>query len=106
MARKRRSDRNHVIYQLTNTKTGEIYIGMTYARGRAFVKSAKSRFQGHCYFAFDAKKETTLYRNMRAHGVKVFKVSVLEIVRGKKECHKRETQLIRDRQPDLNMVSR
>jgi len=105
MARKRRSDRNHVIYQIENIHTGERYIGMTYARGRAFLKSAKARWTAHKYNALVDKRDTLFYDNVREWGVDAFKVSVLQVVRGKKECHIEETELIKTVQPELNMES-
>tara|TARA_B100000900_G_scaffold406804_1_gene418406 strand:- start:1560 stop:1916 length:357 start_codon:yes stop_codon:yes gene_type:complete len=103
--RKRRTDRNHVIYQILNVHTGERYIGMTYARGRAFLKSAKARWTAHQYNALVDKRDTLFYDNVRKHGVGAFKVSVVKVVRGKKECHAEETQLIKTAQPELNMES-
>lgn len=103
--RKKRCDRNHVIYKIENKVTGEIYIGMTYARGRAFLKSAKARWKAHQYNAFVGGRETVLYDNMRKYGVKAYKVSVVKVVRGKKECHKEETSFIKEAKPQLNMVS-
>jgi len=105
MSRKKRSDRNHVIYQIENKQTGEKYIGMTYARGRAFLKSAKARWKAHQYNALVAGKATLFYDNVRKHGVGAFKVSVVKVVRGKKECHVEETELIKTAQPELNMES-
>lgn len=102
---KRRTDRNHVIYQIENTQTGERYIGMTYARGRAFLKSAKARWTAHQYNALVDGRSTLFYDNVRAYGVESFKVSVVKVVRGKKACHVEETTLIKTEQPELNMES-
>jgi hypothetical protein len=41
--RKLRSDRNHVIYQVTCMDTNDSYIGLTVAKGQAFLRSDKVR---------------------------------------------------------------
>jgi hypothetical protein len=102
MARKRRNDRNHVIYQLT-APTGECYIGITFARGRAFKRSARIRFDAHCRNAFDYGHENLLSISLRQWGRQAFKREVLEIVRGKQNAHDRERELIQLVQPELNM---
>ncbi len=45
--RKKRSDRNHVIYEIVNTANGKSYIGITAAIGRRFHYSAHLRFLKH-----------------------------------------------------------
>ena len=45
--RKKRNDRNHVIYEIVNTNNGKSYIGITAAIGRRFQYSARLRFQKH-----------------------------------------------------------
>lgn len=102
MARKRRNDRNHVIYKLTSP-TGEEYIGITFARGRAFKRSAKIRFEAHCRNAFAYGHETLLCVSLRQWGREAFKREVIEIVRGKKNAHNRERELIAEYKPALNM---
>ena len=102
MARKRRNDRNHVIYQLT-APTGERYIGITFARGRAFKRSAKIRFAAHTRNALDYGHDTLLCGAIRSHGPDSFRREILEIVRGKQNAHDRERELIRQLQPELNM---
>ncbi len=47
MVRKKRNDRNHVIYEIVNSVTGESYLGVTAAIGRRFHYSAKLRLQKH-----------------------------------------------------------
>lgn len=102
MARKRRNDRNHVIYKLT-TPAGEEYIGVTFARGRAFKRSARIRFDAHCRNAFDYGHETLLARALLTYGRESFTREVLEIVRGKQSAHDREREIIALIQPALNM---
>jgi hypothetical protein len=100
--RKPRSDRNHVIYKITHKDTGDIYIGITVVRGRAFNRSLKLRWEGHCYKAFVELKTWTLPTSIREHGAHSFVKEILEVVRGKASAHKREVELINSLQPALN----
>ena len=102
MARKRRNDRNHVIYQLT-APNGDRYVGITFARGRACKRSAKIRWEAHVRNALDYGRMNLLSLSIREHGVEGFKREVLEIVRGKQNAHDRERELIRTIEPELNM---
>ena len=102
MPRKKRNDRNHIIYQLTSPD-GERYIGVTYVRGRAYKKSAKIRFEAHCRNAFKYNHETLLSKSLRKHGEQSFVREVLEVIRGKQNAHDRERELIATIKPDLNM---
>jgi hypothetical protein len=45
--RKKRSDRNHVLYMVTCEDTGDTYVGLTVALGQAYLKSVKIRWQKH-----------------------------------------------------------
>jgi len=109
--RKSRCDRNHVIYQVTNQKTGERYIGLTYvrpptkkvSRSKMPMKSALDRFTSHCYRALEADSQTTFHQNIKEHGKDAFIVTILEVVRGKSVAHEKEVQLIQINQPELNM---
>jgi len=76
--RKRRTDRNQVIYYIQDTVTLEYYIGLTAV----------------C-FAGNVRK--TLTRRMER-----FVFGVVEVVRGKRPAHSRETELINTLQPALN----
>lgn len=100
MMRKRRSDRNHVIYQLTCVDTKETYIGITVMRGRAVKKSVETRFQQHQYRATVQDKDWKLCNALRQYEQWV--VEAIEVVRGKKEAHNRERELIASIQPALN----
>lgn len=102
MARKRRNDRNHVIY-LLSAPNGDRYVGVTFARGRAFKRSAKIRWEAHVRNALDYNRQNLLSLSIREHGVETFKREVIEIVRGKKNAHDRERELIRIINPELNM---
>ena len=102
MPRKRRNDRNHVIYQLT-APNGDRYVGITFARGRAFKRSAKIRWEAHVRNAMDYGRMNLLSLSIREHGVENFKREVLEVVRGKQNAHDRERELIKIMEPELNM---
>ena len=103
MTRKRRNDRNQVIYLLTCVVTGERYVGLTVARTRAHKKSMNIRCEAHVRNATVYGKDTLLYRAMRAHGPNTFRKEVLEVVRGKAEAHRRELEIARELKVELNM---
>ena len=54
--RKKRSDRNHIIYAVT-ADTGETYIGLTVAIGQAYLRSVKVRVQKHISRALKEDKD-------------------------------------------------
>ena len=105
MPRKRRSDRTHIIYQLTNTVTAETYIGITVAVGRAFQKSVKDRLRRHIVRAQNENHDWTLCNSIRQHGPQAFTWEIKEFVRGKAEAHRKETALIKELRPALNTAS-
>ena len=102
MPRKPRNDRTHIIYQITNQETGERYIGITVVRGRAFNRSLKLRWEGHCYKAYVERKEWAMSISIRTYGATAFVKQIIEVVRGKATAHKREVELINTLQPELN----
>ena len=107
MARKRRKDRYHLVYQLT-APTGEKYIGVTFVRGdsrsmKARKKSVDARFGCHTRNALDYGHETLLSEAIRELGPDAFLKDVLEVVKGKQAVHDRERELIADIKPELNM---
>ena len=98
--RKRRSDRNHVLYRLT---LGELtYIGLTVVTGRAFLRSVKVRVQKHLSRAKREEKEWNLYSFLRDNPDCTVEYEVLEVVRGRKNAHFRERELIEKFAPELN----
>jgi hypothetical protein len=103
MTRKRRNDRNQVIYLLTCEATGERYVGLTVARTRAYKRSMNIRFDAHIRNATVYGKNTLLYRAMRTHGPESFSKEILEVVRGKAAAHKRELEIARELGVELNM---
>jgi len=100
--RKRRSDRTHLVYQLTNTVTGEIYIGITVVTGKAYNRSLNERWKRHVSRAKHEDKCWSICESIREHGEKVFRKQILEKIRGKAQAHKRETELIHLLRPELN----
>lgn len=103
--RKRRSDRNHIIYKINNTCTGDFYIGVTVLRGKAYLGSIKLRLKQHISRAQTQGLQWALCESIRNHGPQSFNISMLEIVRGKRPAHFRETELIKEMQPRLNTTS-
>ena len=98
MMRKKRSDRNYVLYQLTVDE--QTYIGLTVAVGRAFLKSVKVRVQKHISRAMVEDKDWTLCEALR-HADHI-QYSVIEVVRGRKNAYQRERELIAEYSPELN----
>lgn len=102
MNRKRRSDRNHVLYKVTCSETNDSYIGVTVAQGQAFLRSVKVRFQKHISRAKCENKDWTFCKFIRANSDVEFQYEVLEVVRGRKPAYQRERQLIAKYSPTLN----
>lgn len=96
--RRKRSDRNHVLYQLTIGK--QTYIGLTVAIGQAYLRSVKVRVQKHMSRAKKESKDWAICEALRSD--EVIQYEVLEVVRGRKAAHSRERQLIEALSPSLN----
>lgn len=102
-ARKRRTDRNHVIYVITNQVTGEQYIGLTVlGYGGSVKRTLHRRMQKHMQRALAENKVWSLSQSLREYGAASFMYGVLEVVRGKREAHSRETDLINTYRPAMN----
>ena len=99
---KKRSDRNYVLYQVTCMDTGDSYIGLTVARGRAFLRSVKVRWQKHVSRAFCENKSWDFCDFIRNNDEDEFRYEVLEVVRGRKNAYQREREIIADFEPTLN----
>ena len=99
--RKRRSDRNHALYQL-EFPDGSTYIGLTVVNGRAVNRAVKVRVQKHLSRAKCESKEWNLYAYLRETGIEEITYQVLEVIRGRKNAHQRERALIAKLQPELN----
>ena len=101
--RKRRSDRNHVIYMITNVRTKQEYVGLTaVSYGGNVNRTVYRRFQKHVQRAISESKQWTLCKAIRKHGADRFAVTTIEVVRGKAVAHVRELEIIRERKPALN----
>lgn len=101
--RKRRSDRNHVIYVIVNLKTSQEYIGLTAVSYAGNInRTMLRRFQKHIQRAETESKDWGLCKSIRKHGADQFEITELEVVRGKALAHSRELQLIRKHKPALN----
>lgn len=98
MMRKKRNDRNYVLYQLTID--GETYIGLTVAIGRAFLRSVKVRVQKHMSRAKVEQKDWSICKALQ--NADDVQYEVLEVVRGRKAAYSRERELISEFSPTLN----
>lgn len=110
--RKVSKTRRHAIYCITNKKTGEAYIGLTFVRPvtskkdtrtKMPMKSVMHRFQAHRRNALNGSS-VKFHEALRNYGEFFFRITILEIVRGKEKAHIRETQLIHEKQPTYNMT--
>ena len=103
IVRKRRTDRNQVIYYIRDTVTLEYYIGLTALCFNGNVrKTLTRRMQKHMQRAMTENKNWGLSRALREHGAERFVFGKLEVIRGKLPAHARETELINTLQPALN----
>lgn len=101
--RKRRTDRNHAIYELYCEVTGESYIGLTVVSGTA-LSSVRGRFNRHLSRANTESKDWKLCEALRTYGREGFTPYLLEVVRGKTAAHARERELTAMMQPALNTL--
>jgi len=103
ITRKRRTDRNQVIYFIQDKVTLEYYIGLTAVCFAGNLrKTLNRRMQKHMQRALTENKDWGLSRALRQNGAERFVFGVVEVVRGKRPAHARETELINTLQPALN----
>jgi hypothetical protein len=103
--RKKRTDRNHIIYELR--VNGLNYIGVTAKTESTVNKSVLSRAAKHFYRAKTESKNWLLCAELRKLNDKnEIEVYVHEVIRGKAEAHKREVELRRQIKPALNTDTR
>ena len=103
--RKKRTDRNHIIYELR--VNGQNYIGVTAKTESTINKSVLARAAKHFYRAKTESKNWLLCQALRSLNDKSeIEVLVHEVVRGKAAAHKREVELRRQLQPVLNTDTR
>jgi len=99
--RAKRSDRNHIIYELV--VAGENYIGVTAKTESTVLKSVRARAAKHFYRAKTETKNWLLCEALRGLESKdEIEIRIHEIVRGKAEAHRREVEIRRAVKPTLN----
>ena len=99
--RKKRVDRNHVIYELN--VMGLTYVGVTAKTESTALKSARTRAAKHFYRAKTENKDWLLCSALRELNDKSeIIVRVLAVVRGKAEAHREEFRIRRELEPALN----
>ncbi len=103
VSRKRRTDRNHAIYELFCEVTGDSYIGITVVDGTA-LGSVRGRFNRHLSRANTESKNWNLCEALRTYGREGFTPYLLEVVRGKTAAHARERELTTLLKPTLNTL--
>jgi len=103
--RKKRCDRNHIIYELRVPQGN--YIGVTAKTESTVLKSVKARAAKHFYRAKTETKDWSLCIALRELNDKnEIEILVHEIVRGKADAHKREVEIRRAVKPTLNTDKR
>ena len=101
VVRKKRVDRNHIIYELV--VNGKNYIGVTAKTESTVNKSVLSRAAKHFYRAKTETKNWLLCAELRKLNDKSeIEVYVHEVIRGKAAAHKREVEIRRAINPALN----
>ena len=100
--RRRRNDRNYVLYGIHSPATGDSYIGVTVATGRAFLRSVKVRVQKHLSRAKCEAKDWAFCEFIRNNPEAQLQYQVIEVVRGRKAAYQRERELIYQFEPTLN----
>lgn len=102
MMRKKRSDRNFVLYFVQCEDTGDQYIGLTSAQGRAYLKSVAMRWRKHVNRALNDGKDWKFCDFIRKNPDYSYVYGVIEVVRGRKSAYSRERELINEINPSLN----
>jgi hypothetical protein len=102
--RKRRSDRMHLVYLLTNTITYETYLGIAACVDRSGKETLAARWSRHVGRAFNQNKIWKFCESIRKYGPEVFHPEIITFVRGKAEAHALETFLKKTGKPELNTI--
>ena len=103
--RKKRVDRNHIIYEL-RVPAGN-YIGVTAKTESTVLKSVRARAAKHFYRAKKESKDWSLCVALRQLSDKSeIEIVVHAIIRGKAEAHKEEVKIRRAVRPNLNTDTR
>jgi hypothetical protein len=99
--RKKRVDRNHIIYELV--VNGKNYIGVTAKTESTVGKSVRVRANKHFYRAKTEDKNWLLCAELRTLADKnEIECYIHEVVRGKAAAHRREVEIRRAVKPVLN----
>jgi hypothetical protein len=99
--RKKRSDRTHIIYQITVGR--KLYIGVTAKTQSTVLKSVRSRIAKHFYRSQTEGLNWLLCNELRKLDCKEdIQFEVLATMRGKSAAHVYERELIRTLRPKLN----
>lgn len=105
MTRAKRTDRNHIIYEIV-TPIGS-YIGVTAKTESTVLKSLRARAAKHYYRARTESKDWILCQYLRTLDNKnQIDIRMHEMIRGKAAAHVRERELIRELNPALNTDKR
>jgi hypothetical protein len=103
--RKKRVDRNHIIYELV--VNGKNYIGVTAKTESTVQKSVRARAAKHFYRAKTEGKDWLLCAELRKLTDKSqIEILVHAVIRGKAEAHKTEVAIRRAVKPVLNTDTR
>lgn len=100
--RKRRNDRNHIIYVVECIPTGQQYIGLTVVKGIAKKRTLQQRWKAHCYKALILEESWALPKAIRKYGPDAFDIQTLDVIRGKANAYAYEAELINSMKPKLN----
>ena len=100
MKRKKRTDRNHIVYKLQVKNL--VYIGVTFVEQASPKKSLARRWRKHVQRALAEDRSWRLCDAIRKYGPDAFVVEVVQVVRGKANAHVLERELIRELKPKLN----
>jgi hypothetical protein len=103
MMRKKRSDRSHIVYVITNNVTGDKYVGITAGRSK---KELRVRVQKHVWRAFNEDKGWALCNSIVTYGTVAHSYGIYAVVRGKAAAHDLERELIAIYDPALNHTGR
>jgi hypothetical protein len=102
--RKKRSDRTTILYEILVAGSFS-YIGLTVKSQSTINKSVNLRLRKHFERARNEQKSWPLYECIKKYGTDAVSISVIEVVRGKLQAHKREVELIKTLKPVLNLAS-
>jgi hypothetical protein len=98
--RKKRRDRTHIVYRIESGT--DFYIGVTARTESTVLKSVRVRMNKHLYRSRSEERSWRLHEALRERGTAAFRYSIVAVVKGKREAHAHERELIRELRPTLN----